>query len=156
MKKIIAILLVTTMFFSVCTMAVFADFMYTYTEDEDNSNSNVDSFYHDSNINIRAEGCLIYYYENKLFTAVVSCRNLQADAIENIHLFVQCAINYTDGSQDFYTASNHVTIEIDGEEAADIMLVIPSDKTVESFDAEFFIWHEDEPLWEGMILHVNA
>jgi len=28
---------------------------------------------------------------------------------------------------------------------------LPANKTVESFDAEFFIWYENEPLWEGQI-----
>ena len=82
----------------------------------------------------------------------VYCKNIDYDDIAEYHLFAQCAVNYSDGSQDFFTISNRMFLApIEPVRYVFDTFYLPANKTIESFDAEFFIWYENDTLWEGQI-----
>lgn len=150
-KKFVAILLATVMIFAVCTFSAFAETISTY--DKDYPTYNVGYFYYlDFPYDINGEGTLDYDASNHSVELRVYCQNIGYDSVSEYHLYAQCAVNYTDGTQDFFTVSRRMFIA-PSELVAYIFdtFYLPSNKTVESFDAEFFIWYENESLWEAYI-----
>ena len=141
MKKLISIFLTVAMIFAVCAMPAFAEAIST--------NDNEYLYYTDK---IEAEGRLEYKPATHSVELRLYCTNNGYDSVSEYHLFAQCAVNYTDGSQDFFTMSKREFIAFDypTKYALDTFQ-LSSGKTVESFDAEFFVLYENETLWEGQI-----
>ena len=150
MKKLISVFLAVAMIFAVCAMSVFATPIST---NHKGTNPHVNYLYYvDPLYDINAEGTLEYEPSNHSVDLRLYCQNIGYDSVSEYHLFAQCAVNYTDGTQDFFTISRRMFIE-PNELISYIFdtFYLPANKTIESFDAEFFIWYENDTLWEGQI-----
>ena len=146
MKKIISVILATVMLFAVCTMSVFA---ISISTNDGTTNPNVGSLHYVDTI--EAKGKLNFSPSNRYLDYTVSCKNINHDELYDYHLYAQCAINYSDESQDFYTVTNQLLIGHNTERTIRGDAVLPSNKTVVGFDAEFFVWYNHNTLWEGYI-----
>ena len=152
MKKFISICLAVAMIFAVCAMSVFAETISTYDKGYPKFNDNVDYLYYvEEDDELYAEGKLEYDLSANSVTLRLYCTNNGYDSVSEFHLFAQCAVNYTDGSQDFFTLSRREFITSVYPKYAIDSFQLSSGKTIESFDAEFFIWYENDTLWEGQI-----
>ena len=141
MKKLISVFLAVAMIFTVCAMSVSAEAISTYDNEY---------FYYTGKI--KAEGTLEYFPATNSVKLYVYCTNNEYDSVSEFHLFAQCAVNYSDGSQDFFTISNRMFLApIEPVRYVFDTFYLPANKTIESFDAEFFIWYENDTLWEGQI-----
>ena len=148
MKKFISICLAVAMIFAVCAISVFADPIST---NDRCTNDNVNYLYYvDPQYDINAEGTLEYFPATNSVKLYVYCTNIGYDAISEYNLFAQCAVNYTDGSQDFFTLSRREFIDHETKFTSE-SFSLATGKTVASFDAEFFILYENDTLWEGQI-----
>ena len=153
MKKIFAILLAAAMLFAVCSFSAFADGVIS-TDGSNIPNVEINSFYYVSNTEeIQAKGTLSFNPATRAVNYTVSCTNIGYDDLSNFHLWAQCAINYSDGSQDFDTATIQPLIAPGKTESISGNPLIPSNKTVISLDAEYQVWHENGTLWEGQIYY---
>ena len=148
MKKLISIFLTVAMIFAVCAMSVFADPIST---NHKGTNPNVNYLYYVDKI--EAEGTLSFNHATRAVNYTVSCTNISYDDLLNFHLWAQCAINYSDGSQDFDTAAIQVLIAKKKGTTLEDSFVVPSNKTVISLDAEYLVWYEQDTLWEGQIYY---
>ena len=151
MKKFISICLAVAMIFAVCTFSAFADPISTYDKDYPKYNDNVNYFYYTDKI--EAEGTLNFNPATRTVSYTVSCTNISYDNLCNFHLWAQCAINYSDGSQDFDTRSLQVLLAHGNGTTVDRQIAIPSNKTLVSLDAEYQVWYEQDTLWEGQIYY---
>ena len=153
MKKFFAILLAATMLFAVCSFSAFADGVIS-TDGSNIPNVNINSFYYVSNTkDIRANGTLSFNPATRAVSYTVSCTNIGYDNLSNFHLWVQCAITYDDGTQDFDTATIQVLIDHGDGTILEDSFIVPSNKTVISLDAEYLVWYEQDTLWEGQIYY---
>ena len=151
MKKIISIFLAVAMIFAVCTFSAFADPISTYDKDYPKYNDNVNYFYYTDKI--EAEGTLSFTSATRAVNYTVSCTNIGYDDFSNFHLWAQCAINYDDGTQDFDTRALQVLIDPGHGTTVEKQVILPSNKTVISLDAEYQVWNENGTLWEGQIYY---
>ena len=99
-------------------------------------NDNANYFYYAiEDDEIIAEGTLSY--TSVAVTLTISCTNIDYYDITEYRMFAQCAVNYTDGSQDFFTLSRGELIAQGHDKATSDSFSLAAGKTVESFDAEF-------------------
>ena len=143
MKKLGSILLATVMLFAVCTVSTFALGPYSTNDYERSPIDHTDGA-------LKGEGTLTFYSATRSLALYLYCENVAFDYIYDIGLHAQCAVNYSDESQDFYTASHRDLIDIGDSDSVDRTVDLPADKTIISFDAEFHIG-TTEALWEGYI-----
>ena len=147
-KKVLAVLLATAMIFAVCAMPAFADVRYTTRH-----SSEYIGYLHDySNGTIEAEGNILFISNSRLLYYAVYGENLTFNQSGNFRLHAQCAVNYSDDTQDFYNNATHVCI-IPGnlKKSAVGQAQLSFEKTIVSFDGEFFVWYEDEIFWEAQL-----
>ena len=152
-KKILAVLLATAMIFAICAISVFADSISDIDGLNTSSNNHPDTgflYYVDDKV-INAQGTLKYAPSAHSVELRVYCKNIEYNAITEYLMFAQCAVNYTDGSQDFFTVSRGELIDHGDLKYVNDSFQLSTGKIVESFDAEFFIWYENDTLWEGRI-----
>ena len=153
MKKFFAILLAATMLFAVCSFSAFADSVIS-TDGSQIPNVFTNSFYYVSDTEeIQANGTLSFTPATRSVYYTVSCTNIGYDDLSNFHLWAQCAINYSDDTQDFDTRALQVLLAHGDGTTVGKQVILPSNKTVISLDAEYQVWHENGTLWEGQIYY---
>jgi len=81
----------------------------------------------------------------------VYCTNLNYPNLEAYLLHIQCAITYSDGTQDFYSSTQRPFININITHTFRDSVSTASGKTIVSFDAEFQVAYGLDTLWEGRI-----
>ena len=149
-KKVLAVLLATAMLFAIYAISAFAISSDDGVSTNDYPKGSIDY----TNGAIEGKGTLQFNPSTRTLTYILSCNNKSHEDLNEFRLFAQCAINYTDGSQDFDTVAIQALIAPTYGESIYKSFVIPSKKTVSSFDAEFFIMYGTETLWEGQIYHI--
>ena len=160
-KKVLSVLLATAMIFAVCAMAVSADTIYTGLTTNSNNHPDTDFRYYVDDDLINAQGFIRFYPNTRILYYGVTCNNLDYYELESYLLHAQCAVNYEDETQDFYTISRRVLIPKQRGETLEDTANTTSGKTIISFDAEFQIGYSSNTLWEGRIndeytLGINA
>ena len=152
-KKVISILLAAAMIFAVCAMSALADGTIS-TNDGTTTNPDVGSLHYVNTI--EAEGEMTFYPNTNTVTLKVSCFNKRHAGISDFHLYAQCYVVYSDGSDDFLTVTHNMLIDSGDSKGFTEPLSLQSDKTVESLDVEFLIWYGNNTLWEGYIVQTYS
>ena len=138
------------MIFAVCTFSAFAE---TISTNHKGTNPNVHYLYYVDTKKFNAEGTLSFTPATRAVYYAVSCTNINYDGLSNFHLWAQCAINYSDDTQDFDTRALQVLLAHGDGTTVGKQVILPSNKTVISLDAEYQVWHENGTLWEGQIYY---
>ena len=140
-KKFLAIFLAMTMLFTVCSLSVLA-----VSDDKWTTNDNRERVY-DYSDDIDGEGSLKIYPDGRTVEYRLWCYSC-SDLTQELTLYAQCAVIYTDGSSDCYSVyGNRVIGPIDDEVFG--FITLPTDKDVDSFSLEFQIHSNGVMLWEG-------
>ena len=142
-RKLTSVFMAVAILFSVCAMSVFAD---PLTTDTDGTH-----FYHVNGVDCL--GTLEFTSTDRNLEYRTYCRNISYTR-DIYDLYAQCAIRYSDESEDFHYALNNPNIEWDREDYVAGFVRLPADKTVISLNADYQVAMDGEVLWDGYIDYI--
>ncbi len=141
-KKFLAIFLAMTVLFTVCSLSVFA------TDPTEHTIQGTD---HNNNDKITGMGIFIIYADGRTIEYRTVCKNDLGGAEIEYTLYAQCAVIYTDGSSECYSAYDNRLIPQKRTEVLSDLITLSSDKEIEMFSLEFQIHANGVMYWEGYL-----
>ncbi|MBQ2988132.1 MAG: hypothetical protein IJD59_03415 [Clostridia bacterium] len=140
-KKLFALFLAMTVLFTVCSISVFAanTNVFASTEVE----------YGPDDL-ITGEGIFQLYPNGRSIEYHLWCYYI-AGPVQNLTLYAQCAVIYTDGSSDCYSVSANRVIGPGRNDEVFDYITLPTDKEIEFFSLEFQIHANGVMYWEGYL-----
>jgi len=129
-KKIFAVLLATAMIFAICAISVFATVVDVSTVESDDEINIEDKFYiyNPWNTIAEAEGFIYFNSNTRFLNYGVTFTNHDYEELNMYLLHAQCAVNYDDGTQDFFTISRRLLVPKQRGETLDEFVNISSGK----------------------------